>query len=55
MDSTENSWRRFEKSGKLSDYLNFCEERRLAAARKSSDTGSELKPGESLERDQSSI
>ena len=27
MDSASRLWRRFEKSGKLTDYLSVCEER----------------------------
>ncbi|MBR0136447.1 MAG: hypothetical protein IJM18_09600 [Clostridia bacterium] len=28
MDSSYKAWSKFEKSGKLADYLCFCEERR---------------------------
>ncbi|MBO4847560.1 MAG: hypothetical protein J5586_00190 [Clostridia bacterium] len=33
MDSSRLLWERFAKSGKLSDYLDFCEERRKRSAK----------------------
>ena len=32
MDRSRALWGEFEKSGKLTDYLTFCEERRRAGA-----------------------
>lgn len=32
MDSYQALWIKFEKSGKLTDYLSFCEERRRASS-----------------------
>ena len=37
MEKSRNSWARFEKSGKLSDYLAFCEERRRERAAEEKD------------------
>lgn len=52
MDSSRALWGRFEKSGKLADYLDFCAERRKqkAAARPADDAEREEAP-----EDQSSL
>lgn len=55
MDSANKSWIRFEKSGKLSDYLLFCRERRMAEARKKPEARPESEPSTGYEPDQSSL
>ncbi len=55
MDSARNSWMRFEKSGKLSDYLDFCEQRRRAESLKKPKPKPGCEPGGSFGSDQSSV
>jgi hypothetical protein len=48
MEKTRDSWARFEKSGKLSDYLAFCEARRRERARKDTEERAERPDQSSL-------
>lgn len=52
MSGSRKFWIRFEKSGKLSDYLTFCEERRRETKASAQSTAAE--PSGSRE-DQSSL
>lgn len=49
MDRPQSLWLKFERSGKLTDYINFCEERRRMKSRREPD-GSDDPPA-----DQSSL
>ncbi|MCR5611093.1 MAG: hypothetical protein K6F68_04595 [Clostridiales bacterium] len=55
MDSSRALWARFEKSGKLKDYLSFCEARRRQNLRppEQNEGGDEAAP--LPENDQSSL
>ena len=55
MDVAGNSWSRFEKSGKLIDYLIFCEERRQRAARSDDGAEARLPEADGAPQDQSSL
>ena len=55
MDSSRALWAKFEKSGKLSDYLSFCEARRRQNGFSKERNEDGEKAGPSHENDQSSL
>lgn len=55
MDSMRTAWSRFEKSGKIDDYMAFCEERRRIRGLPSPPSEEGCGKCEPEPRDQSSV